>query len=265
MSASPHEAGTPPLALFAKARPSGEALLEWLRPRIDDAMLREIAAADYGCDRELHLEPLLRIRDGRPPAYVSAWHPREVLELVRWSQPDDPHWQPGGTGMRGHLMRAFACAVLLRSAVEPENATHDSAIPQTLELLWDSVAVIADRDAEERTIALLAWLAQRFPPTRGAWTDGVSCKLAFLLAAFTAMRERWSASEFGELASWVVVEEAFIRRVARQTDGPAWSWLPALSNRRRRCLENLVAESEQLVPVGNHALHKLAWELLTVL
>ena len=42
------------------------------------------------------------------------WEPREVLELTRWSRPDDPSWRPGSPGLPGHLQRAFACAVLLR-------------------------------------------------------------------------------------------------------------------------------------------------------
>ena len=41
---------------------------------------------------------------------------REVLELIRWSEPDDPDWSPGGQGPRGHWMRLFACTVRVRLA-----------------------------------------------------------------------------------------------------------------------------------------------------
>jgi hypothetical protein len=260
------EAGSCPVGFLAKAEPSGESLLEWLRPRIDDAMLRDIATADCGCDLELHLEQLVRLRDGRTVSYASEWHPQEALELIRWSQPDDPHWRPGGTGIRGHLMRAFACAVLLRSSGEPCNWRHDYAIPQTLQFLWESITAIADRDGEERTIALLAWLAQRSPPTWGAVTDSTVCKLAFLLASFTAMRERWTADEFGELARWIVAEEASVRRLMGADGATAWSQLKSLisqAEKWRRCLEKVLAESTKIAAKGAQPLQDFMLELLT--
>ncbi len=52
-----------PLDLLAKAQPSGDALLDLLRPLIDDSMLREIAEADYGIDVDVHFGQLLLIRD----------------------------------------------------------------------------------------------------------------------------------------------------------------------------------------------------------
>jgi len=84
-------------------------------------MLEEIASADYGEEFECHLGKLRIIRDTAAPLVEMRWCPTEVLELMRWSQPEDPAWKPGSTGLRGHWMRAFCCAALLRALREPSN------------------------------------------------------------------------------------------------------------------------------------------------
>jgi hypothetical protein len=68
-------------------------------------MLEEISRADYGMDAQAHLAALLPIRDEVRVSAPMPWEPREVLELVRWSQPGDPAWEPGSLGERGHIMR----------------------------------------------------------------------------------------------------------------------------------------------------------------
>src|SRR5262245_51748088 len=106
--------------LVASFNASEMALINVLRPQINRSMLEEIAAADFGDDVEEHLAELERIhRTGENPPV--AWHPGEVLDLIRSSQPDDPSWRPGGQGERGHLMRAYCCSILLRMAALPEN------------------------------------------------------------------------------------------------------------------------------------------------
>ncbi|MEN9937623.1 MAG: hypothetical protein RLZZ387_4202 [Chloroflexota bacterium] len=78
--------------------PGCDALLCWLRPRVDDAMLLEIAGADYGMDADAHLAALRRIRDEGLFAVQIGWEPKEVLELIRWSEPENPAWKTGSTG-----------------------------------------------------------------------------------------------------------------------------------------------------------------------
>jgi hypothetical protein len=104
-------------AVLSACGPSEGALLLWLRTRVDDGMPQEIALADYGYQAEIHLVALRRFRDEGEVLYPGrhgGWHAHEVLALVRWSEPDDPRWKPGRTGIGGHLMRAFCCAVLPR-------------------------------------------------------------------------------------------------------------------------------------------------------
>src|SRR5690242_10720835 len=79
-------------------------------------MLEHIAAADYGCELRQHRRALEEIVGSGTVPDPLGWHPGEVLELIRSSDPD----RPGGSGRRGHVMRAFSCTVLLMSAALPE-------------------------------------------------------------------------------------------------------------------------------------------------
>src|SRR5882757_3247925 len=92
-SASPVTA-IPPL-LRDRLTPSLTTWMDWLCPQIDEAMLAEIAAADYGHRADEYLATLRQLRDSqRIPDRLDAI-PVEVLELIRVSEPDDPSWTPG--------------------------------------------------------------------------------------------------------------------------------------------------------------------------
>ncbi len=95
-----------------------DSLFQLLAPLITEPMLATIAAADYHMDFEAHLAALRRIHAGEIPVPLQ-WEPREVLELVRYSEPE-----PRGTGPAGHLRRTFACTALLLAASEPENRAY---------------------------------------------------------------------------------------------------------------------------------------------
>lgn len=106
----------PELPTLSNYPTSGHTLLDWLRPRIDDSMLEEIAAAEDGINEKEHLEALRKIRDtGELPLPLS-WNPSEVLEIFRYSEPEDTIWKSSGVGERGHLMCAFCCAVLMQTS-----------------------------------------------------------------------------------------------------------------------------------------------------
>jgi len=109
-------------------------LLNAVRPHITDSMLQEIAEADYGHNSDLHLAALRRIRDNGSVPSPLPWEPAEVCRLIRWSRPHDPNWQPGSTGRRGHVMRAFCCAVLLRDPDEDPNNVIAPVLESTLEV-----------------------------------------------------------------------------------------------------------------------------------
>src|SRR5262245_7058441 len=99
--------------LLAPLCPNENALTPLFQAEIDEGMLREIAAADYGWKADECYPLLIRILEAGMPASYDP-NLNEVLELIRWSEPEDPAWSPGGYGHRGHWMRLFACAALLR-------------------------------------------------------------------------------------------------------------------------------------------------------
>jgi hypothetical protein len=85
-------------ALLAPFDPERDELLRLLSRRIDDGMLREIAEGDYREEADAHEAALRRIRDqGEIPVPID-WVPKEVLELTRWSQPDDPNYRERAQG-----------------------------------------------------------------------------------------------------------------------------------------------------------------------
>lgn len=124
-------------------------------------MLTEIAEADYSTDIAEHLAALLPTRDSgvMPPL---AWHPVEVLGLIRWSEPGEADWKPGAAGERGHVMRAFACAVLLRMAAEAENQDHDFSENDTLIQLIDSAMALGP-EVTEAAARFVAWRRSLLP------------------------------------------------------------------------------------------------------
>ena len=185
-------------------RPQPDNLLRCVSRKIDDAMLREIAAADYGYDVEKHLQHLQQIRNDGSFATPMQWEPREVLELIRWSEPDDPEWKPGGRGKRGHWMRAFACAALLRAAGDAENERLRDGWNQTLIQLIDSLGAVGS-DLSEPASALLAWLLLKFE------VDADAAELGFfgvgLLWFSLHHRKSLSNGVIVSLSRWIVARE----------------------------------------------------------
>src|SRR5437667_4516329 len=69
--------------------PRPDELLARVSALVTDEMLLEISEADYGMDADKHLAALRGIRDlVRLPSPLE-WEPVEVLELERWSDPDN--------------------------------------------------------------------------------------------------------------------------------------------------------------------------------
>lgn len=199
--------------LTAIARPDLDRLLQLVSTHINDQMLAEIAEADYGQEHQEHLAQLEKIRSAGLSPVPMEWVPGEVLELIRWSEPDDPTHKPGGQGIRGHWMRAFACAALLRAAADVENRDLREGWNQTAIQLIDSlgavgsvfyepacallVCLIARFDSDDETEELaflgvgLLWLALHLRPTV---PDGT----IILLSNWIVAREQREKENFGE-------------------------------------------------------------------
>lgn len=173
------------------------AAIDYLRRRLDEGMLREIAAADYGQDIEQHLEALLPAWKGGELVKLDPWYPMEVLELTRWSTPGglNPHETPD---IRGHLMRAYSCAVLLATPdFEPEK--------ETLIQLLESMLLLGS-DASEALARFLVWMI----PTLEHEDDRPFFALALSSIPLLGAVEVTTYQEY-ELEQWVVEEEAYER------------------------------------------------------
>jgi len=174
------------------------AAVDYLRQVVDEGMLREIAEADYGMDVEGHFEALLPIWNGDELKDLETWFPTEVLELIRWSEPEDSEWRPGSTGLRGHKIRAFCCAVLVATPnLEPEK--------ETLIQLIDSIFVLGP-EAQEATAKFLTWRIKGL----GHEEDRPFFAVA-LLAIIQSLETTLSVSKEQELADWMEQEKSWER------------------------------------------------------
>jgi hypothetical protein len=201
-------------------KPDADELLDRLLPMIDDSMLCEVAAADYGNDIDLHLAPLQRFRNERLLLNLE-WHPREVLELIRWSQPDEANWKPGNVGRRGHLLRAFACAALLRSYAEPQNIGTWNSFNETAIQLADSLQALDD-ELVAAGVSFLAWCIEHLAPLDEEGMEGPFLGLALL--SLTAKRSVVTDEAVIRLCKWIDASVSSLLRDKqwRATRGTNW-------------------------------------------
>ncbi len=235
-------------ALLAPFEPERDELLRALSRHVDDGMLREIAEADYGEEANAHEAALRRIRDqGEIPVPID-WVPKEVLELTRWSQPDAPNYRGGSKGERGHRVRAFATATLLRAGAEPTNADFIPAENETLAQLLASAAVLGS-EVEEAALRFLAWRAIHFSSHE---TERPFFALAVLLAAVAVGWHRRGDEFFlDRLIDWVHAEERQAREYSGgllPNQGGPWVLGLTLFNQRhdtwRELARRLLAQAE---------------------
>jgi len=144
--------------------PDAEGLLREISRHINDEMLEEIAAADYGLEKERHLLVLRQVRETGTFPPDMHWFPMEVMELIRWSEPEDPAWKPGRMGELGHWMRAFSCAAILRAEHEPYNYLHNhGSTDSTLIQMILSLRVLPV-DINSHAAKFFAWLMLNSEP-----------------------------------------------------------------------------------------------------
>ncbi len=195
--------------LLSSYAPSQWTLFDWLSSRIDDALLAEIAAADYGMNKDLHFAALRLIREQKLISVPLEWEPREVLELTRWSEPDQPYRKPlpnvpePPSGMEGHLIRAFSCTVLLLAAGEDKQLEYVHGENGTLIQLVAS-ALELGREAQELTRRFLCWRMLPLITTEGERPFFV---LAVLFLSASLFEDGGRSTDLLTLSEWVVAEE----------------------------------------------------------
>lgn len=208
--------------------PDAMALLRRLAPHIDDSLLEEIAAADYGANANANLAALRSLRnDFRVPD--AAWIPCEVLELIRWSRPDTPGWRPGGEGERGHWMRAFACCALLLIC---GNADQDRLVSVN-EVIGPLVAslLMLEVDMWPELGGFLEWFAGTACAVAKSEEDAFTGVALILAAAHAGRTQRRSIDELigwterREYEEWTSCEEVrwLFRTTVHKLADDTWS------------------------------------------
>ena len=207
-----------PAALLVAFPPSADLLLDRARRKTDDAMLDEIARADYGLEADEMMVALRPIRDRGVlpdpfPGMLS-----EVLTLTQFSNPDVPNappFEPGPTGRRGHQTRLFACAVLLRTETDLpqgwEPLTTDTALAQCL--------VSANVLGKEMSEAVACYLTWRISRTE-SHQESLLLGLGLLILATRLRSGRFRESILGEVASWVLSLESPSRPFFPNAEAP---------------------------------------------
>lgn len=118
-----------PLQILKTLRSSQDLFLFRITRLLSDEMLWEIARADYGMGAETCFVQLQQIRETKQMPETLDFELQEVLELTRWTEPEN---------REEHVRRAFACASLLIARptinVIDETATLASFIESVLAL-----------------------------------------------------------------------------------------------------------------------------------
>lgn len=210
--------------------PNCEELLDLLLPEIDDGMLLEVARADYGKDVEEHYAPLKLFRDARVPPVLN-WCPGEVLELIRWSEPDQPDWKPGSQGRRGHLLRAFACYTLLRSYAREDNQERWVSFNETVVQLSDSLNTFGDEFITAGA-KFFAWCLENLAPLDKEGIEGPFFGLALLSLAIQnrTMPDR----AIVDLCLWINAKVELLLTKTQSRARPHMNWLLSLSSYDQR-------------------------------
>lgn len=191
-----------PDILLKRFPPSPYGLLDAAREGLDDSMLWDIAMADYGCGAQEAFDDLVAIGESGLTPQCVPWILSEVLCLTRWrtpERPNPPSFQPGPTGVRGHRVRLFACAVLICIDFESSSGPYDTSPDSTLARGLESVGVLGEKYEE----ALGCFLTWRFPKT----DERLFYAVSLLVLAMRSQSNRMAPSEVGILADWVLGEE----------------------------------------------------------
>jgi hypothetical protein len=208
----------PPLALLAAAPPSETALLDFARApsRVFREMIHEIAMNDRGEDVEIHELAISRQLASQPKLGALPWHPLEVLELQRVSEPDRAYTNRAPEGPKGHWKRLFACTLLLRNAgyVSLDEADLFIDISSSVIQLVRS-AIALGSQASQLALRFLLWLhdKQSHPMLRPFVSFGV---------LLLQIQENVAATCLLDTCAWVEAEENSAREQLGRNARARW-------------------------------------------
>lgn len=209
--------------------PARNPLLEWLAQQVDNNMLELIAGADYGSDFEEHYRALRQIRDNLQISVPMAWPPIEVLQLTQWTRVESFSAESGITLREAHLIRAFACTVLLIAYGDPQETGLIGSEADPLIHLVESVLALGE-EVIRLTLQLISW--RIIDTTTVEVEDRPFFALATLLLAVALQRPPLDSVSLIQICDWVMLEESRSREELadyRQT-GDTRYWLLNLTN-----------------------------------
>lgn len=162
--------------------PGWEDLFNMVCHQVDASMLEVIARADYGSSVEEHLAALNAIKAGKEPSPLE-WEPKEVLELTRWSEPEYAITKSECRGARGHWMRLFSCAILIRAAAPLEDEDYFLGEEDTIIQLVDSALALGP-DASRAALRFLCWRLRYRSPDEYDWKRPYYAVAVLLLLSY---------------------------------------------------------------------------------
>ena len=224
----------PPIRLCELAPPSETAIIERLRHVVSKLMLEEVSANDRGEDAAEHFRGITaQLYHPRPPLGLIPWHPKEVLQLECWSQPERAYSDRPPAGQRGHTKRLLACAILLRNVghlPDPKRQSEEEASveasPATLLRLTESALAMGDQ-LPHLTVRFLLWLWDAQPnPIIQAFA--AFCILLLAVSDSCNGNEPFRDLNLRELSEWCIALEARCRNIIG-VRAKSESWLIGLS------------------------------------
>ncbi len=212
--------------------PSEYALLDWLRVRISPELLDEISKTDYGNESDLHLAGIRAQLSPYPTLGLLPWWPREVLELQRWSEPDQASEGKRPEGERGHFKRLLACLILLRNVayISQPYSCYEQRYEEDFFLQTSAASVVQfTRSAiaigiPKPALGFLLWLVdkQQHPALRPFVAFSVLV-LALSMNLGEQTEHEYPEHEIMEIFDWVNTEEQCCRAVlGDEVDSSRW-------------------------------------------
>lgn len=191
------------------------ALLDALAAELDSLDLQQMAHLDWGRDVKEHLAQLHLIANRLTLPSPMRWHPAEVLELERWSEPGKD--QSGKALGRQHRRRAFACAALLIAQGDPANRLDIFGGNQTLIQLIESLDALRLK-LDDEAAGLLLWLIPRLGDIDRS--EGDHAFLGLGLVYFALGLPTWSNADLIALLDWLMAAEGAMAGRWRRTPAP---------------------------------------------
>jgi hypothetical protein len=225
--------------LLNQLSPSGTVLLDWMRPKIDDSILWDIAHADFGGSKDEYFNALIPIRDRQEIPKPLGWFAREPLILLSRCDPENPkaycrviqhhpaEYIPKTAGERGHWIRIFSCAVLLKATDDLETRDYIDNTEESWTLIqFVASALRLGPEATHNALRFLSWRILRLPSEHEVYPFFV---MALLLLRASLYQSSEQVDDLMLLAGWVVAEEAQMR------SGETWQeykteWLLGLNS-----------------------------------